>query len=71
MLPATPDDVVCAGLGERGKTAKPSGTDNPFKKMKPDPDDPGRVKYKDENGKTKWKPKPPGFDDWWQKKHPP
>ncbi|NDV79991.1 RHS repeat-associated core domain-containing protein [Dysgonomonas sp. 511] len=59
------------GKGERGRTAKPEGTDNPFKKMTPDPNDSKKVKYKDANGKTKTKPKPEGFDDYWNKKHPP
>ena len=54
------------GKGERGKTAKPDGTDNPFKKMRPDPDDPSKVIYKDPHtGKPVQKAKPPGFDEWW------
>ncbi len=53
------------GKGERGKTAKPSGTDNPFKKMRQDPKDPNKVIYKDPHtGKDISKPKPAGFDDW-------
>ena len=54
------------GKGERGKTAKPDGTDNPFKKMKPDPDDPSKVIYRDPHtGQPVRKAKPPGFDEWW------
>jgi hypothetical protein len=52
--------------GERGKTAKPEGTDNPFKKMRPHPSDPSKVRMKDPHtGKFVDKPKPAGFDDWW------
>jgi RHS repeat-associated protein len=42
--------------GERKRTAKPSGTDNPFKKIKKHPTKPGWVQYKDQNGKTKSRP---------------
>ena len=42
--------------GERKRTAKASGTPNPFKKIKPDEDRPGWVKYKDQNGKSKSRP---------------
>ena len=59
------------GKGERGRTAKPEGTDNPFKKMSPDPKNPKKVQYKDANGKTQTKPKPEGFDQYWNEKHPP
>ena len=57
-----------ARKGERGQTAKPSGTDNPFKKMKPDPSNSKRVIMKDANGKTKSVSKPEGFDEYWSKK---
>jgi hypothetical protein len=54
------------GKGERGKTAKPDGTDHPFKKMKPHPDDPSKVIYRDPHtGKRGEMAKPPGFDEWW------
>ena len=57
---------------DRRTTGRPDGTDNPFKKLKPDPDDPSKVIYKDPNtGKETKKAKPPGFDDYWKKKHPP
>ncbi|HEY6764587.1 MAG TPA: RHS repeat-associated core domain-containing protein [Candidatus Sulfotelmatobacter sp.] len=56
--------------GERGQAATPGGTDNPFKKLKPDPNDPSKVIYKDKDGKTKTKAKPEGFDDDWKSKHP-
>lgn len=58
------------GKGERGRTKKPEGTDNPFKHMKPDPKDPGKVKVKDPHtGKEVTKPTPPGFPEWWKEKH--
>lgn len=58
------------GKGERGKTAKPDGTNDPFKKMRPDPDNPGKVLYRDPHtGKDVRKPKPPEFDEWWRSKH--
>ena len=56
------------GKGERGLTSKPSGTNSPFKKMKPDPNNPNKVLYKDpRTGKTVSKPKPQGFDNFWNK----
>ncbi len=58
--------------GERGKAGKPSGTANPFKHMKPNPQNPKQVVFTDpETGKKIPKPKPAGFDEWWNKKHPP
>jgi hypothetical protein len=56
--------------GKRGQAATPGGTDNPFKKLKPDPNDSSKVIYKDKDGKTKTKAKPQGFDDYWKNKHP-
>ena len=53
------------GKGERGRTAKESGTNNPYKKFKPDPNNPDRIKGKDENGKTVTKTRTPAFDDYW------
>jgi hypothetical protein len=55
--------------GERNKTAKPEGTDNPFKKMKPDPKNDKRVILKDENGKDKSVAKPEGFNKYWNDKY--
>ncbi len=55
--------------GERNLTAKPDGTNNPFKKMKPDPTNSKQVIMKDSNGKTIKRAKPPGFDEYWNKKH--
>ena len=50
------------GKGKRGQAAKPSGTGNPFKHMKPDPNDPTKVLWKDPHtGKWIPKPKPPGY----------
>jgi RHS repeat-associated protein len=54
--------------GERNQTSKPSGSDNPFKKMKPDPKNDKRVLMKDSNGKEKSLAKPEGFDDYWKNK---
>lgn len=57
--------------GERNQTAKPDGTSNPFKHMKPDPNDPNRVERRDPHSGKKDHPKmPPGFKDWWNKRHP-
>jgi len=56
---------------DRGTTGRPDGTDNPFKKLTPDSNDPTKVTYKDPHtGKVKTKAKPPGFDEYWKKKHP-
>jgi hypothetical protein len=57
-------------LVDRGRTGKGSGTDNPFKKLKPDPDDPTKVIRTDPDGKRTKVAKPPGFQEWWDKKHP-
>jgi hypothetical protein len=57
------------GKGERNWTAKPDGTNNPFKKMKPHPTNSKQVIMKDADGKTIIKEKPPGFDKYWNKKH--
>jgi hypothetical protein len=66
------ETIAQGGKGERGKTGRPDGTDDAFKKMKPDPDDPNKVIFDDPHtGKKVKKPKPPGFDDYWKKKHPP
>ena len=55
--------------GERNLTSKPSGTPSPFKHLKPDPKNKNRVIEKDDNGKQKSKPKPKGFDEYWDNKH--
>ena len=56
--------------GERGQTGKPGGTADEYKKMKPHPTDPNKVKFKDPHtGKEYDKPKPPGFQPWWDEKH--
>jgi hypothetical protein len=52
--------------GERGKTAKSDGTNNPWKHTKPHPNNPNRILEKDgHTGKWKDKPKPSGWEDWW------
>jgi RHS repeat-associated protein len=48
---------------DRGTTGQPGGTPNPFKHMKPDPNNPNQVIYDDpHSGKSYPKAKPPGFD---------
>ena len=57
------------GKGERRQTGSADGTDNPFKKLKPDPKKPGNVLEKNSHtGKTVSKPAPPGFWEWWKSK---
>lgn len=55
--------------GERNRASSASGTDYPFKKLKPDPNKPGNVIGKDSNGKTVSKKAPEGFEEFWRKKH--
>jgi RHS repeat-associated protein len=62
-------DTTPHGQGERNRAAKPEGSSDPFKHMKLDPTNPDRVLGKDANGHTKPHPKPPGFDEYWNKKH--
>ena len=65
-----PNIFQSQGKGERGLTGTESGTDNPFKHMKPHPTDPTKVLVKDpRTGKLKTKAKPQGFDEAWKKKH--
>ena len=48
--------------GERGQAKSASGTSNPYKHMKPDPNKPGNVIVKDPHtGKSLSKPAPPGY----------
>lgn len=56
--------------GERGRAGSASGTNNPYKKLKPDPDKPGWVKEQNANGGTTSKVAPPGFKEYWNNKHP-
>jgi RHS repeat-associated protein len=50
------------GKGERGQTRKADGTDNPFKKLRDDPNKPGNVLEKNSHtGKVVSKPAPPGY----------
>ena len=64
-----PDTSIVNAKGERGTTGKPTGTDNPFKHMRPHPDDASKVRFKHPHtGKMIDKPKPPGFDEWWKSK---
>lgn len=58
--------------GERGRSANPAGSGNEYKHMKPHPSDPKRVIYEDpQTGHKTPKAKPEGFDEYWNKKHPP
>lgn len=71
MQPSTPCptkvDSRAHGKGERNYAGRPDGSGDAFKHMKPDPKDPKKVLFKDpRTGKTKTKPKPPGFDDYWK-----
>ncbi|MCU0695996.1 MAG: RHS repeat-associated core domain-containing protein, partial [Myxococcaceae bacterium] len=56
------------GKGERGRTGKNTGTTNPWKHCRPHPTDPTKIICKDANGKWPVKPKPEGFDEWWNSK---
>ncbi|TDQ06546.1 hypothetical protein [Pedobacter metabolipauper] len=61
--------VMASGKGERNQAGSAGGTNNPFKKLKPDPDKPGNVLEKNSHtGKTTSKVAPPGFFDWWNSK---
>lgn len=58
--------VFSKGKGERRQAGKADGTNNPFKKLKPDPDN---VLEKDSHsGKYKSKVASKGFFDWWNSK---
>jgi hypothetical protein len=78
-VPEMSDDDLAAtpgggggGKGERRQTGKVEGTDNPFKKLKPHPTKSDKVIYKDPHtGRPVEKPKPPGFDAYWNSKHKP
>lgn len=55
--------------GERNQAGSAGGTNNPFKKLKPDPNKPGNVLEKNSHtGKTTSKPAPEGFWPWWNSK---
>jgi len=55
-------DMYANIKGERGWTAKPDGTDNPYKHARQDPNNPNNILVKDPHtGKWKSKPKPPGY----------
>jgi hypothetical protein len=49
------------GKGERNRTGKETGTDNPWKHWRTDPKNPKQIVGKDANGNTKYKPKPSDF----------
>ena len=51
------------GKGERGRTARPDGTGNPYKHTRPDPTDPTKILQKDADGKWIKKAKPEGYDE--------
>jgi uncharacterized protein RhaS with RHS repeats len=57
--------------GERNQTAKPDGTDNPYKHMKPNPKNPKEIQGKDpHSGKNVRRPMTEEFKRWWNDKHP-
>ncbi|TCC99446.1 DUF6443 domain-containing protein [Pedobacter hiemivivus] len=56
--------------GERNQAGSAGGTNNPFKKLKPDPNKPGNVLEKKSDGRTISKREPDGFKEWWNAKHP-
>lgn len=61
--------VFSKGKGERRQAGKADGTNNPFKKLKPDPNKPGNILEKNSHtGKEVSKPAPEGFWDWWNNK---
>ncbi|WP_333625477.1 DUF6443 domain-containing protein [Sphingobacterium siyangense] len=61
--------VFSQGKGERRQAGKADGTNNPFKKLKPDPNKPGNVLEKNSHtGKEVSKPAPEGFWEWWNNK---
>lgn len=62
--------MILSMKGERNQAGSAGGTNNPFKKMKPDPNRPGNVLEKDSNGTTRSKVAPEGFKEWWNVKHP-
>ncbi len=51
------------GKGERGRTARPDGTGNPYKHTRPDPTDPTKILQKDADGKWIKKAKPEGYEE--------
>ena len=54
--------------GERNQTGSEKGTKNPFKHLKPHPTDPNKVIKRDPHtGKEVVKPKPEGFDEFFNK----
>jgi hypothetical protein len=60
------------GKGERGKTAKPDGTDNPFKHTRPHPTKKGWIQQQDSHtGQWKDKPAPPEWQEWWDARNKP
>ncbi|WP_254070993.1 hypothetical protein [Pedobacter sp. L105] len=56
--------------GERNQAGSAGGTNNPFKKLKPDPNKPGNVIENRPDGKTVSKRAPEGFKEYWNDKHP-
>lgn len=62
--------MILSMKGERNQAGSAGGTNNPFKKLKPDPSKPGNVLERDSNGTTRSKVAPEGFKEWWNVKHP-
>lgn len=51
--------IASGRKGERNRAAKPSGTPDPYKKIRAHPTKKGWIKYKDQNGKSKERPGTP------------
>lgn len=65
------DEGLSGRQGERSRAGSSAGTPNQFKHMKPDPARPGNViDSGDPSGKSRTKPAPGGFAEYWNKKHP-
>lgn len=60
------------GKGERGRTARSDGTDNPFKHTRPHPTKKDWIQQKDSHtGQWTDKPAPPGWREWWDARKKP
>ncbi|ABF92010.1 Rhs family protein [Myxococcus xanthus DK 1622] len=69
MNPPAPPNACPMGKGERNFSGKESGSDNAFKHYRPVRGRPDKVEFKHpQTGKKTIKPKPPGFDDWFNGK---
>ncbi len=65
-----PSDSSDQQRGERNRAAKPEGSDNPTKHVKPNPKDPTTVMIPDANGTDRPHKVTPEIKKWWDQKHP-